>query len=440
MTAGPSIAIITLGCAKNEVDSDKMRSRISASGYEMVDDPKRSDLVIVNTCAFLSSAVEESLEVVFDLAGLENDKGRRIKILVAGCMPSRYGEPLGQELHEADGLLRAQDEDAVVEEIERILGKPRPKDAPSKASSRHAASPSAYVKISDGCDRFCSYCMIPHIRGRYRSFSLEQISAEVEELVSEGAKEIVLVGQDTGIWGHDLEEGLDTADLLKSLSGRFPDTWFRLLYIQPEGITEELLDLMASVPNICPYIDMPLQHSQRSVLKKMNRSGSSEEFLDLIARVRSKVPGVMLRTTFMAGFPGETDADFERLMEFAEEAGFDYAAVFAFSPEEGSAAFAMDGQIDDDVRMRRAQELYDLCESVGTSRVASQAGSRCTVLIEGYEATDAGLEALGRTQGQAPEVDGQVHIPVASEDELPVGSFADVTLTGSFFYELEGEL
>ena len=255
-----------------------------------------------------------------------------------------------------------------------------------------------------------------------------------------GVREIVLIGQDTGIWGRDLDEPTTTAQLVETLACRYSNTWFRLLYVQPEGISDELLDVMAAYPNVCSYLDMPLQHVNAEVLARMNRSGDARSILALIERVRERVPGVMIRTTLMAGFPGETEEQFEELLDFVDEAQFDYAGVFAFSPEEGSAAYEFDGLLDEEERMERAQRLLDACEAIGTARVAELVGTRATVLVEGYEETDAGLEALCRTQGQAPEVDGQVHVPVARADELAIGQFAQVELTGSFFYEVEGEV
>lgn len=440
MDRNPRITFVTLGCAKNEVDTDKMQARLVAAGFSLVDDVNDADLVIVNTCAFLASAVEESIEVIFDLVGRENAAGEELKVLVAGCMPSRYGDSLSEELVEAAGFLAAGDEDRVVEEVTRLLGIESCLMGGGPKLLRHAHPSSAYVKISDGCDRFCSYCMIPHIRGRYHSYTLDQIDDEVAELVCNGVREIVLIGQDTGIWGHDLDEPSTTAGLVNTLACRYPDTWFRLLYVQPEGITDDLLDVMATRSNVCSYLDMPLQHVNAEVLARMNRRGDARGILALIEHVRERVPGIMIRTTLMAGFPGETEEQFEELLDFVDEAQFDYAGVFAFSPEEGSAACEFDGILDVEERMERAQRLLDACEAIGVARVAELAGTRTTVLVEGYEQTDAGLEALCRTQGQAPEVDGQVHVPIADSDELTVGQFALVELTGSFFYEIEGEV
>lgn len=319
MDRNPRITFVTLGCVKNEVDTDKMQARLVAAGFSLVDDVNDADLVIVNTCAFLASAVEESIEVIFDLVGRENAAGEELKVLVAGCMPSRYGDSLSEELVEAAGFLAAGDEDRVVEEVTRLLGIESCLMGGGPKLLRHAHPSSAYVKISDGCDRFCSYCMIPHIRGRYHSYTLDQIDDEVAELVCNGVREIVLIGQDTGIWGHDLDEPSTTAGLVNTLACRYPDTWFRLLYVQPEGITDDLLDVMATRSNVCSYLDMPLQHVNAEVLARMNRRGDARGILALIEHVRERVPGIMIRTTLMAGFPGETEEQFEELLDFVDE-------------------------------------------------------------------------------------------------------------------------
>lgn len=436
-----SIAFVTLGCAKNEVDTDKMRAHLEGAGFTLADDAQSADLVIVNTCAFLMSAVDESLETIFGIVNEQLDRPKPAKVLVAGCMPARYGQDLADSLTEAQGFVSAADEEHIVERVCAVLGIDVPQGAPEGAAPlRSQVKPSAYVKISDGCNRFCSYCMIPHIRGRYHSFPREQILAEVAELVEAGTREIVFIGQDTGLWGRDFDEPSSVASLLAEAAESFKDTWFRLLYLQPAGIGDDLLECMASHDNICSYLDMPLQHADASVLERMNRRGNGEEYLQELARVRAAVPGIATRTTFMAGFPGETEEQFENLVDFADEACFDYAGVFPYSQEEGSAAALMDGQLDEDVKLDRAQRLLDACEAIGCCAAAKHVGQVVTVLVEGYEETEAGVEALCRAQFQAPEVDGQVHVPLSSADELSIGQFAQVRITDSFYFELEGEL
>lgn len=438
MPSGKDIAFITLGCAKNEVDSDKMRAHLRRAGYNIVEEPSQADLTIINTCSFLASAVEEGLDTIFQTLGMdERPDVQPNKVLVAGCMPSRYGQDLEGELSEVAGFLPAAEEDRVVEKVNSILGLDLKEGA---GAARDVVSPFAYVKISDGCDRFCTYCMIPYIRGRYHSFTYESIEAEVRELVQGGVREIVLIGQDTGIWGRDLDIPSCTQELLQRLAAEFSSTWFRIMYIQPEGITDELLLTMANTPNICSYIDIPLQHVNSQVLERMNRTGDSSSIKAMIAHIRELVPTILVRTTLMAGFPGETDAQFEELEDAVEDIQFDYAGVFAYSQEEGSKAAEFEDQVDEGVRKDRAQRLLDLCDSIGFERNKRHIGKIVECVVEGYELTDVGEEALARWQGQAPDVDGMVHIPMSSPGELVIGERVSVRLTDSFCYELEGEL
>lgn len=438
MPSETSIAFITLGCAKNEVDSDKMRALLRAAGYRIVDDPEAADLTVVNTCGFLASAVEEGLDTIFAALGVTDAPDIPVnKVLVTGCMPARYGADLEEELSEVAGFLPCAEEDRIVEKVGQILSQRVEAQA---GPLRDELGPHAYVKISDGCDRFCSYCMIPYIRGRYRSYPYERIRDEVAELAAGGVREVVLIGQDTGIWGCDLPQPSCTRELLAGLAGEFPQLWFRLMYIQPEGITDELLHTMGATPNICSYIDIPLQHVDSTILQRMNRSGSPEQIAALIARIRQLVPDMMIRTTLMTGFPGETDEQFQELMDFVAEAGFDYAGVFAYSTEEGSKAAEFEDQVDDDIRLERAQKLLDLCDSCGFARNAAHVGQRVECVVEGYEETDAGIEALARWQGQAPDVDGMVHIPLEGGAQLELGERVEVELVDSFCYELVGEL
>ncbi len=459
-SAAARVAFVTLGCAKNEVDTDKMRTRLVAAGYGLAADVADADLVIVNTCSFLASATAESIDEIFSVLAAQEGTERAGKVLVAGCMPSRYGDELAHELSEVAGFLPADEEDRVVEAVAQLIGPAGAAgggagaaagaggagaadgelDAAARAGWRSREQAFAYVKVSDGCDRFCSYCMIPHIRGRYHSFPLDDILAEVEGLVGAGVAEIVFIGQDTGIWGSDFTRPDTLAHLLSEAAARFPETWFRVMYTQPEGISDELLALMRDVDNICPYLDIPLQHCEAQVLEAMNRTGSAEQYLALAAHVRDVVPGAALRTTFMAGFPGETPTQAEALVDFADTAAFDFGGVFPYSREEGSAAAEMDGQVDEDEKLARAQRLLDVVEHAGWRRAEARVGQVCDVLVEGFEETDAGPEVLCRAQFQAPEVDGQVHVPVSSTDALPVGSFARVRIVDAFCHELVGEL
>ena len=290
---------------------------------------------------------------------------------------------------------------------------------------------SAYVKISDGCDRFCSYCTIPYIRGRYHSFPLDAIRDDVSARVASGIREIVLIAQDTGRWGQDFEEPSTLARLIDTLSDEFPDTWFRVMYIQPEGVTDELLDVVAAHANVCSYFDIPLQHVQPHLLKAMRRGGSREEYTQLMSHVRDKVPGVVLRTTLIAGFPGETDEDFEELCDFVEEGLFDYVGVFAYSREEGTRAFSLPDQIDEDEKADRAQRLRDIADGVCTALVAARCGRTFDVLVEGEEEDG---QLFGRAMCQAPEVDGVTYL----EEGRP-GDIVSVRIADTLLYEMEAE-
>mgnify|MGYP002626388021 CR=1 FL=1 len=437
------VAFVTLGCAKNEVDTDKMRARVQGAGYSIAEDALDARLVVVNTCSFLVSAAEESLDTIFDLIDAQAASPRKGKLLVAGCMPARYGSDLENELVEAAGFLDASEEERIVDAVASIIGPPEfemPGHVSAYETLRSDVGTSAYVKISDGCNRFCTYCMIPYIRGRYHSFSMDDILDEVGELVGKGAGEIVFIGQDTGIWGHDLGDGQNLEALLRTAATSYPQTWFRVLYLQPSGITDGLLDLVDSMPNICPYFDIPLQHANADVLARMNRSGSPSEYLQLVRRIRERVRDVTVRTTLMAGFPQETPEQFEELMNFVDDAEFDYAVVFPYSQETGSAAAAFEHQVDEDEKLLRAQRLLDACENIGFRRAAAHVGEVLDVLVEGYEETDVGMEAVGRWMGQAPEVDGQIHIRAYNGHLPDIGTKVHARITESFCYDLEGEL
>ena len=287
------------------------------------------------------------------------------------------------------------------------------------------------MKISDGCDRFCSYCAIPYIRGRYHSFALEVIDREVAAHVAKGAREIVLIAQDTGRWGQDFEEPSSLAALMGELAQRYPSTWFRVMYVQPEGITNELLKTIADRDNICSYLDIPLQHVDKSLLRAMNRAGSREKYLALAERIRTAIPNVTLRTTLISGFPGETEDQFEELCDFVSEGLFDYIGVFAYSREEGTTAYELPGQIDEDIKAERAQILRDLADASCTPRIAQRVGQEMDVLVEGIEEDG---QLFGRAMCQAPDVDGETYLT-----EGNVGDIVRVRIADTLLYEMEAE-
>lgn len=438
-----TVYYVTLGCAKNEVDTDRMRSLLRSAGYEEAFDPGDADIALVNTCSFLASATEESIEATLALAEESADGVRSLPIVMCGCVPSRYGDDLPPELPEVAAFVKTDEEDAIVSVVDGVLGVERAAPPFVPDVKRTVEGSVAYVKISDGCDRFCSFCAIPYIRGRYRSRAWEDIRSEVVDLVGEGVREIVLIGQDTGIWGEDFAEDVagprTLAQLLVAVAEavRPERVWVRVLYLQPEGMTDELIAAIRDTPEVVPYIDIPVQHCSTRVLKAMNRTGSEEELDALFARLRREIPGMILRTTYLVGFPGETFEEHERMLAFMDRNGFDYTSVFAFSPEDGTRAAKMDGQLDDDEKLERTQAAQDLAEALGFAATAAHVGERAEVIVDGVEETDEGVELIGHAWFQAPDSDGAVHLDAT---EATVGDIVEVEFTDSFCYELVGHV
>lgn len=438
-----SLLYITLGCAKNEVDTDRMRALLDAADYQEVDSAQDADAVIINTCSFLASATSESIETTLALAEEVNEGVRATRIIMCGCVPSRYGDQLPQELPEVSAFVRADEEDGIVAIVDDVLGIER--DMPSFIPNikRTVEGSVAYVKISDGCDRFCSFCAIPYIRGRYHSRPADRIIAEARELVAGGVKEIVLIGQDTGIWGKDFKDENDgpanLAQLLVALAEalRPLHVWIRVLYLQPEGMTDELIAAIRDTPEVLPYIDIPVQHCNERVLKSMHRSGSEQQLDELFAHLRSEIPGMVIRTTSLVGFPGETDEEAEQMLAFMDRNSFDYTSVFAYSREEGTRAAEMDDQVDEDVKLERAQKALDLAEALGFAATASHVGETAEVIIDGIEENDGFSEFIGHAWFQAPDSDGAVHLDI---EEACIGDIVTVEFTDSFCYELVGHV
>lgn len=438
-----SLLYITLGCAKNEVDTDRMRALLDAADYQEVDSAQDADAVIINTCSFLASATSESIETTLALAEEVNEGVRAARIIMCGCVPSRYGDQLPQELPEVSAFVRADEEDGIVAIVDDVLGVER--DMPSFIPNikRTVEGSVAYVKISDGCDRFCSFCAIPYIRGRYHSRPADRIIAEARELVAGGVKEIVLIGQDTGIWGKDFRDQVDgpanLAQLLVALAEALLPlhVWIRVLYLQPEGMTDELIAAIRDTPEVLPYIDIPVQHCNERVLKSMHRSGSEQQLDELFAHLRSEIPGMVIRTTSLVGFPGETDEEAEQMLAFMDRNSFDYTSVFAYSREEGTRAAEMDDQVDEDVKLERAQKALDLAEALGFAATASHVGETAEVIIDGIEENDGFSEFIGHAWFQAPDSDGAVHLDI---EEACIGDIVTVEFTDSFCYELVGHV
>ncbi len=431
MPKTPAVAFITLGCPKNEVDTDRMRAAVGASTFTLAEEPDDADIVVVNTCSFIQDATEESVNTVLDIAAqwLPERDGRHI--IVAGCMPARYGEELTEAMPEVAAFVPVAEEGALLDVLERITGVDG--SVAAEAPTRTISGPSAYLQISDGCHRECAYCTIPSIRGPYVSRTNAEIVAEARELVALGAREIVLIGQDITAYGRDLDSGDTLADVVRAVAAVPGVDWLRLMYVQPDGVTDELLAAIAENPNVCHYLDIPLQHASKPVLRAMKRSGDSASFLALLERIRDVLPDVVLRTTLIAGFPGETTADVRELRRFLTAARFDYVGVFIYSPEEGTAAAELDDQVPLRTRRARAQRLRDLADEIGFERAAARVGSVVQVLVEGID-PDEGV-VIGRWRGQAPEIDGLVVL-----DGGTAGEIVSATIVDSLGYDLEGEV
>lgn len=443
MTENPSlgrILFITLGCAKNEVDTDRMRALLNSSGFEETFDVESADVAIVNTCSFLASATEESVEATLELAEGRAQGVRSCPIIMCGCVPSRYGDDLPEQLPEVAAFVKADDEDGIVDVVADVLGISVGSPVLDASTMlRTVQGASAFVKISEGCDRFCAFCAIPYIRGRYHSRPSDEIVSEVSALMARGVREVVLIGQDTGIWGSDFDGDETLAKLLVRVAEavRPYNGWVRVLYLQPEGMTDELIAAIRDTPEVLPYIDIPIQHCSARILKAMGRSGDPQQLHELFAKLRSEIPGMVLRTTGMAGFPGETDEEADELYDFIESEEFDYTSVFAYSQEEGTRAAAMDCQVDEETKLERTQRLIDLVEELGFSATAKHVGERVDVIVDGIEETEDGVELIGHAWFQAPDCDGAVHI---ASGEAAVGDIVTVDLVDSFCYEMVGEI
>ena len=438
-----NLLYITLGCAKNEVDTDRMRALLMAAGYGEVDTVEDADAVLINTCSFLASATSESIECTLELADEVAEGVRRAPIIMCGCVPSRYGEDLPTELPEVAAFVRTDEEDGIVKVVDELLGTARAQDVQAPEVKRTVEGAVAYLKISDGCNRMCSFCAIPYIRGRYQSRPADEIIAEARELVEGGVRELVLIGQDTGVWGEDFADDIQgprtLAQLMRKLAEALRPTpvWIRVLYLQPEGMTDELVSVFREVPEVLPYIDIPVQHCNPRVLKAMRRTGSAEEYEALFARLRQEIPHMVIRSTALVGFPTETDEEFQELLDFMDRVGFDYTSIFAYSQEDGTAAAKMEGQIAEEVKLERAQAAQDLAEALGFAATASHVGETAPVIIDGVEETEDGYELIGHAWFQAPDSDGAVHLDA---QEATVGDIVQVAFTDSFCYELVGHV
>lgn len=443
------IGVVSLGCPKNLVDSETMLGLIHEENYEITNDPSEAEIIIVNTCGFIESAKEESINTIFQMA--EYKKSGSCKyIIVTGCLSQRYAEELFSELPEADAIAGVEVYDEIGSIIKRVMNGERfimlERSKPdviytSKETflPRILTTPSytAYLKIAEGCDNCCSYCAIPKIRGPYRSKPMEQVLKEAKALADNGVKELIVVAQDTTRYGEDLPGGkLLLADLLKELNKIESLKWIRVMYCYPNNFTDELIETFASLDKVCKYVDLPLQHASNRLLASMNRYDTREEVETLLAKLRKRIPGIVIRTTFIVGFPGETDADFEELKEFVEQQRFENAGVFAYSQEEGTVAGAMPNQIPDEIKQERYHELMALQAQISEEIHKDTEGQTLEVLVEGIEEDGSGLH-YGRSYREAPNIDGLVFIE--NPGDIKPGCFVKVNILQGFTYESVGE-
>ncbi|MEZ4235979.1 MAG: 30S ribosomal protein S12 methylthiotransferase RimO [Myxococcota bacterium] len=436
------VHLISLGCPKNRVDSEVMVGSLMASAFELVDDPADAEVIVVNTCSFIQPATEESIDTVLEMAGYK-ETGRCEKLVVTGCMVQRYGTSLEGELPEVDHFLGTGEYHRIVD----VLRSKQPVarsyvDVPlyvhdelaPRVNSWSAAS--AYLKISEGCDHRCAFCIIPTLRGRLRSRTIPSLVAEARGLVANGVVELNLISQDSTAYGRDLGDGTGLGGLLQSLSEIDGLQWLRLHYAYPHGLPSGLLEHLANNPKVCRYLDIPLQHASGPVLKTMRRGVTRAGQERILDRVRAAVPDIALRTTFIVGFPGETDADFDELLDFVRAQRFDHVGVFTYFAEDGTPAATLPGQVPEDVKQSRQAALMAAQQQISAAKLRDLVGAVRPVLIEG-PSSESELLLQGRLSTQAPDVDGVVFVADAPDDLRP-GSIIDVEITQSADYDLVG--
>ncbi len=434
------IALASLGCAKNQVDSEVMLGLLQEAGFQLTGNPAEAQLLIVNTCGFITAAKEESIAQILEFAALK-EEGQARALVVTGCLSQRYRKELAGELPEVDCFLGVNEVPQIVEVAKDLLAGREARCKPGNPylytgrESRLLTTPkgTAYIKLAEGCDNRCTYCVIPEIRGPYRSRPLEEVVREAEQLAASGVRELILVAQDTSFYGTDLYGKSELPTLLRRLSGIEELVWLRPLYFYPTRVTPELLEVLATEPKVCKYIDLPLQHASAKLLSLMGRGGSRESLLRKLAEIRAAVPEVIIRSTFIVGFPGEEAADFQELLAFVEEAEMDRVGVFTYSREENTPAATFTGQVPEKLAAERAEELMDAQRSISRAKNQRRVGTRALVFSEG-PAEEGG--SIARSQAEAPEVDGVIFL----KEKLPAGQFATARITEALDYDLKAEL
>lgn len=438
-----NLLFISLGCDKNRVDSEVMLGLVDSRGYRIVDDEEDADVIVVNTCCFIHDAKEESIQTILEMA--EYKKSGRLKaLIVTGCLAQRYQQEILEEIPEVDAVLGTASYHRIVEAIdEAVSGKGQMKlddinALPLPDTKRLVTTGGyfAYLKIAEGCDKYCTYCIIPKLRGSYRSVPMERLVREAEDLAEQGVRELILVAQETTLYGKDLYGEKSLHRLLRELCKIRGIRWIRILYCYPEEIDDPLIQVIKEEPKICHYLDLPIQHASDDVLKRMGRRTSKGELEEIIRKLRKEIPDIVLRTTLITGFPGETKAQHEELMEFVDEMEFERLGVFTYSQEEDTPAAAMEDQVPEETKEERQAELMELQQEIVFDQAKSMVGREILVMIEGKVADENAY--VGRTYRDAPDVDGLIFIN--TDKELMSGDFAKVTVTGALEYDLIGEL
>lgn len=437
------VLFISLGCDKNLADSEEMLGMLVERGYEITNDETEAEIIVINTCAFIHDAKEESVNTILEMAKYK-ETGTLKALLVTGCLAQRYKEEIVQEIPEVDGVLGTASYDEILAALDHIFAgesflKFKDIDTLPKNSKKRVVTTGGYfeyLKIAEGCDKHCTYCIIPKLRGSFRSVPMEQLLEQAQYLADQGVRELILVAQETTVYGKDLYGEKSLHILLKKLCEIPGIQWIRILYCYPEEIYPELIQTMKEEPKICHYLDLPIQHCSDKILKKMGRRTTKQELVEIVETLRKEIPDILLRTTLITGFPGETQEDHEELMEFIDTMEFDRLGVFTYSPEEDTPAAKMPDQVDEEVKLDRQAELMELQQEISLDKGNAKIGSVVEVMIEGKVADENAYVA--RTYGDAPNVDG--YIFVNTDTELMSGDFARVHVTGALEYDLIGEL
>lgn len=437
------LLFISLGCDKNLVDSERMLGILAKEGYELTDEESEADIIVINTCCFINDAKEESIQNILTMAEYRKEGSCRA-LIVTGCLAQRYRAEIIAEIPEVDAVLGTTSFDDILEAVKKALGGEhllefKDLDLLPQVKSKRILTTGghyAHLKIAEGCDKHCTYCIIPKIRGNYRSIPMEELAAEAEELALEGVRELILVAQETTLYGVDLYGRKSLHLLLKRLCQISGIRWIRILYCYPEEIYDELIQTMKEEPKICHYLDLPIQHANDTILRRMGRRTSKAQLTAIVEKLRREIPDIILRTTLISGFPGETEEQHEELAAFIDQMEFDRLGVFAYSPEEDTPASLMDDQVDEEVKLDRRDELMELQQEIAFEKAADRVGMTVLAMVEGKVADENAYVA--RTYGDAPGVDGYLFIN--TDETLVSGDFVRVRITGALEYDLIGEI